>query len=257
MLVALIWDVDGTLAETERDGHRVAFNESFESFGLPWRWDVARYTELLRITGGRERLLHDLAMQPAAPTDTDERARLAAALHAEKNRRYAQIARRGAIPLRPGVLRLMREATTAGVRLAIASTTSRANLEALFELQFGAGWREHFATVVCGEDAPLRKPDPQVYRRCLEGLDLDPEDTLAIEDSPNGLAAATAAGVPVLVTRSLAFASHPFDGALAVCDDLDHPAAPSPRLCGASPARVDLAQLREWHAAWWRQRAAA
>ncbi len=257
MLAALIWDVDGTLAETERDGHRIAFNESFEALGLPWRWDVARYTELLRITGGRERLLHDLASQPEAPTDAGERERLVQALHAEKNARYARIAARGAIALRPGVVRLMREAIGAGVKLAIASTTSRSNLEALFERQFGEGWREHFAATVCGEDAPLRKPDPQVYLRCLHALDLDPEEALAIEDSSNGLASATAAGLPVLVTRSLAFASHSFDGALAVCDDLDHPAQPSPRLVGSSAARVDLARLREWHAAWWQARAAA
>jgi HAD superfamily hydrolase (TIGR01509 family) len=257
MLAALIWDVDGTMAETERDGHRVAFNESFAAFGLPWDWSVERYTELLRVTGGRERLLYDMQSRPDAPPDVQERERLALALHAEKNRRYAAIVERGDIPLRPGVLRLLREAAAAGLRQGIATTTSRSNLEALLSQQLGGDWRALFAAIVCGEDAPLRKPDPQVYHLCLDRLALDPEEALAIEDSPNGLAAATAAGVPTLVTRSINFASHPFDFALAVCDDLEHPAAPSRVLQGALPARVDLLQLQAWHHAWWRQPATA
>lgn len=257
MLAALIWDIDGTFAETERDGHRVAFNEAFEAHGLPWRWSVPRYAELLKVTGGRERMLHDMQTQPGAPASAAEREQLALSLHAEKNRRYAQIAASGRIALRPGVQRLLREAAAGGVRNAIATTTSRSNLEALLAHHFGAGWRELFAATVCGEDAPVKKPDPQVYLRCLDALDLDAEDALAVEDSPNGLASASRAGVPVLVTRSLAFASEPFDGALAVCDDLDHPAAPARHLRGAMPAHVDLARLRDWHALWWQERAAA
>lgn len=254
MLAALIWDIDGTFAETERDGHRVAFNEAFEALGLPWRWSVPRYTELLRVAGGRERLLHDMAVQPDAPADPAERERLARALHAEKNRCYAQIADSGRIALRPGVERLLREAAAAGLRQGIATTTSRSNLEVLLGRQFGATWRGLFAAVVCGEDAPVKKPDPQVYLLCLDQLGLDGEDAIAVEDSPNGLAAADAAGIATLVTRSLSFADHPFDGALAVCDDLECPATPAARLRGARPARVDLAQLREWHGAWWRER---
>lgn len=257
MLAALIWDIDGTFAETERDGHRVAFNEAFEALGLAWRWDVPRYAELLRVTGGRERLLHDMASQPDAPTDATERAALAAALHAEKNRRYALIAASGRIALRRGVARLLHEATAAGLQHAIATTTSRANLEALMQHHFGAAWSARFAAVVCGEDAPVRKPDPQVYRMVLDRLSLDPEEALAIEDSPNGLAAASAAGLATLVTRSLNFAGQAFEDALAVCDDLDSPAAPSPRLRGARSARVDVAQLGVWHGAWWRERLAA
>ena len=257
MLEALIWDIDGTFAETERDGHLVAFNQAFEAHGLAWRWNVARYSELLRITGGRERLLYDLATQAEGPQDPAERERLAATLHADKNHRYAQIAASGRIALRPGVLRLLREAAAAGMRQAIATTTSRSNLEALLTQHFGAAWRALFAAVVCGEDAPVKKPDPQVYEYCLGRLDLDPEEALAIEDSPNGLVAASTAGIATLVTRSLNFASHPYQGALAVCDDLEHPATPSPRLRGARPARVDLAQLREWHLGWWRELKAA
>ena len=250
MLDALIWDVDGTMAETERDGHLVAFNQAFEAQGLPWRWSEARYAELLRVTGGRERLHHDLATQPDAPADPLARDALVQALH-------VGIVAQGGIPLRPGVLRLMREAAAAGVRLAIATTTSRVNLDALLSAQLGTDWRRHFAAVVCGEDAPVKKPDPQVYLRCLEQLDLDAEEAIAIEDSVNGLIAAAAAGIATLVTRSVFFAASGYPGALAVCDDLEHPAAPSPRIPGAQPARVDLARLRDWHAGWWRQKEAA
>ncbi len=146
--------------------------------------------------------------------------------------------------------RLLREAQAAGVRLAIASTTSRVNADALLGAQLGRDWQQHFAAVICGEDAPQRKPDPQCYLRCLEALDLDPDEVVAIEDSPNGLAAANAAGIATLLTRSVFFASHAYPGAMAVCDGLEDPAVPAPNLAGARPARVDLAQLREWHAAW-------
>lgn len=257
MLAALIWDIDGTLAETEADGHLVAFNEAFAALGLRWHWSLERYGELLRVTGGRERLRHDLATRADAPADPAEREALVAALHAEKNRRYAQIVERGGIPLRPGVLRLLREAQAAGLKLGIATTTSRANADALLSTQLGSAWRAQFAAVVCGEDAPLKKPDPQVYLRCLAALDLDADEAIAIEDSVNGLAAANAAGIATLVTRSVFFASQAYHGALAVCDDLEHPAAPSPRLAGARPARVDVAQLRAWHGAWWRDALAA
>jgi HAD superfamily hydrolase (TIGR01509 family) len=257
MLDALIWDVDGTMAETEGDGHLVAFNQAFEAQGLPWRWSVERYSELLRVTGGRERLHHDLATRPDAPADPTKRDALVQSLHAEKNRRYVRIVAQGGIPLRPGVLRLLREAGAAGVRLAIATTTSRVNVEALLSVQLGADWRRSFAAVVCGEDAPVKKPDPQVYLRCLEQLDLDAEEAIAIEDSVNGLIAANAAGIATLVTRSVFFAASGYPGALAVCDDLEHPASPSTRIPGARPARVDLARLRDWHAGWWRQAQAA
>lgn len=255
MLAALIWDVDGTLAETERDGHLVAFNQAFEALGRPWRWSVARYGELLRVTGGRERLHHDLATRPDAPANPAEREALVAALHAEKNRRYAQIVASGALPLRPGVARLLREATAAGLRLAIATTTSRANVDALLTAHLGSGWAAHFAAVVCAEDAPRKKPDPQVYRLCLERLGLDPEEALAIEDSANGLAAASAAGLPTLVTRSVFFAADRFDGALAVCDDLESPAVPG--LARERAAVVDVGLLGVWQAGWWRRAVAA
>jgi HAD superfamily hydrolase (TIGR01509 family) len=213
MLQALIWDVDGTIAETERDGHRMAFNQAFEAFGLPWRWDVPAYGALLAITGGRERLLHDFERRPGVPEDAAGRARLAQALHAHKNACYAQIVARGALPARPGVLALMRAAQQAHVRQAIATTTSRSNVEALMHSLLGAQWSAMFASVVCGEEVERKKPDPAVYAEVLRQLALPGPACLAIEDSGAGLAAACAAGVPVLLTRSVYFAHLRGDGA--------------------------------------------
>lgn len=232
-LRALIWDVDGTVAETEADGHRVAFNEAFEAAGLPWRWGVERYGELLAVTGGFERLLADFETRSDAPAEPDTRQALARALHLDKNRRYAQRVAAGAVAARPGVLRLMHEALHAGIALAIATTTSRSNVDALFTALMGADWREHFAAVVCAEDAPLKKPDPQAYQRVLAELGLAPEAVLALEDSPNGLQAARAAGIATLVTPSVYFSAGDFAGAAAVC---------AAGLDGPPP--VDVAALR-------------
>lgn len=248
MLQALLWDVDGTLAETERDGHRVAFNSAFEAHGLPWRWDEARYGELLRVTGGRERILHDMASRADAPALADERDALARALHRRKNELYGRILRERGIALRGGVAALIAECRSAGIRLAIATTTSRANVDALLGLHFGASWRRLFAAVVCGEDVQRKKPDPEVYLRCLEQLHLKPLQTLALEDSPGGASAARAADVPVLVTRSRYFSEAPFDGAVAIGPGLHRRDGWNPALPGVGEGVVTLADLRAWHA---------
>ncbi len=220
-LRALIWDVDGTVAETERDGHRLAFNEAFEALGLPWRWGVAEYGRLLQVAGGLERLRHDMASRPGAPADPAAREALARELHALKNRRYAALVGRGAIAARPGVLRLMAECGSQDVALALATTTSRGNVEALFSALMGRDWTRHFAAVVSAEDAPAKKPDPQAYDIALERLGLAPAQALALEDSPNGVRAARAAGIACGVTRSAYFADADFSGAAWVRDDLD------------------------------------
>ena len=247
-LQALIWDVDGTLAETERDGHRVAFNCAFEAHGLPWRWSDAHYGELLRVTGGRERLLHDMSARPDAPGAAAERESLARALHARKNEVYAELVGSNAIPLRGGVLALMTECRERGVRLAIATTTSRSNVAALLRRHLGDAWQGHFAAVVCGEDVQRKKPDPEVYEAVLRALGLGPLDTVAIEDSPGGVAAARAANVPVVVTRSAYFADSAVDGAVAIGPGLDQRSGWRPAL-GAAPdgiERVRLDDLQGW-----------
>jgi HAD superfamily hydrolase (TIGR01509 family) len=211
----LLWDVDGTLAETERDGHRVAFNRAFEACGVPWRWDEAHYGKLLRITGGRERILHDMRSRSDAPPPA-ERDRLAAELHAKKNAFYAEMVAQARVPLRPGVPELLQECLERGVRLGIATTTSRSNVDALLRVHFGADWRSRFAVVVCGEDVGRKKPDPEVYRLALQALGIGPLEAVAIEDSPGGVAAARAADIPVIVTRSAYFPNDTVEGAIAI-----------------------------------------
>ncbi len=247
-LKALLWDVDGTIAETERDGHRVAFNLAFEACGVPWRWDEAHYGRLLRITGGRERLLHDMRGRTDAPVLAAERDRLAAEVHARKNALYAKLVAERGIALRPGVAELMDECLQRGVRLGIVTTTSRVNVEALLSTHFGARWHERFAVVVCGEDVARKKPDPEVYRRALEALTIGPLEAVAVEDSPGGVAAARAADVPVIVTRSAYFPNDTVEGAIAIGPGFHTrrgwlPALPD----DGSDAPVGLDDIADWH----------
>lgn len=247
---AVLWDVDGTLAETERDGHRVAFNQAFAARGLDWHWDEAHYGRLLTVTGGRERILHDMAHRPRAPAAQGEREALARDLHALKNRLYARLVADAGIALRPGVDALMRACRDARVPMGITTTTSHANLQALMERALGPSWRAGFAVCVCGEDVQAKKPDPEVYRQALQALQLPGREVIAIEDSPAGVQAAVAAGVPVLVTRSVYFARAPVPGALAVGPGLHTRQGWTPALPAAGRAAdgVGLPDLAGWMA---------
>ena len=254
-LKAVLWDIDGTVAETERDGHRVAFNRAFEASGLDWCWDDARYGELLRITGGRERLMHDMSTRSDAPTPASARKTLARAIHQKKNAIYAELMAQSAIPLRGGVLDLMRECRDAGVRMGIATTTSRTNVQALMSAHLGERWSEWFAVIVCGEDVQRKKPDPEVYLNALRGLGIGPLEAVAIEDSPGGVSAARAAYIPVVVTRSVYFPDTAVEGAVAIgpgLHDRAHwlpplsPSAPQPMPVGGLPRGVGLDDLRHW-----------
>lgn len=247
MLKALLWDVDGTMAETERDGHRVAFNRAFEAEGLPWVWDEAHYGELLRITGGRERILHDMASRTDAPTLPQERLDLAARLHRQKNAHYAQIVDGGGIALREGVLALMQQCRERGLRMGIATTTSRSNVDALLRRHIGTDWLRWFDAVVCGEDTSRKKPDPEVYERAVADLGISPLQAVAIEDSPGGVAAAVAAHVPVVVSRSQYFARVPVHGAIAIGPGLHQREGWRPELPGHGDGAVALDDLAEWH----------
>jgi len=250
VLKAILWDVDGTLAETERDGHRVAFNRAFEALELPWRWSETRYGELLAVAGGRERLLHDMQSQPQAPTDVAQRAALAARIHRLKNENYAAIVAAGTLRLRPGVAELFGDCERAAMSMAIVTTSSAANVAALLATSLGADWRSRFAAVLCAEQAPRKKPDPQVYVRALQALRLGPHEALAIEDAPAGVVAARAAGIAVVVVRSFYFANASGAGAVAVGPSLGSARGWEPPSGQPPDHRIDLAQLLQWQQAY-------
>ena len=246
-LKALFWDVDGTLAETERDGHRVAFNRAFEAQGLGWRWSIERYGELLAVTGGRERLLHDMVTQTDAPTLADEREALAQALHQRKNAFYADIVGAQGMPLREGVRELMDECRSRGVLMGITTTTSRSNVQALLRAHLGTSWTSWFAVLVCGEDVASKKPDPEVFSQALERLNLSPLEAVALEDSPGGVAAACAAEVPVVVTRSAYFHAATLESAVAIGPGLGQRTGWRPQVAESSAqGRIGLDDIIDW-----------
>lgn len=252
MLRALIFDVDGTLADTEAT-HRDAFNKAFAAAGLSWHWDVPVYTRLLDVAGGSERILHYwLSVDPRAASEPDARGAVAR-LHAAKTRVYECLAGDGRLELRPGVLRLILEASGQGMPMAIATTTTPANVDALLRGPLGAGWRSYFKAIGDGSTAGRKKPHPQVYLQVLATLGLPGSDCLAFEDSHNGLQAARAAGVPAIVTPTAFTSGHDFSDALLVLPDLGGTHGAGDQESGMPPGSgihpgVDLDALRRWHA---------
>ena len=234
MLQALIFDVDGTLADTE-SAHREAFNQAFAQDGLDWVWDEALYTELLHISGGKERIRHYWNSTRAGLVDVagDGVLDTIARLHESKTAAYEDRVKQGQVHLRPGVLALIESAHRAGLALAIATTTSPVNIPALLRQAMGPDWRSFFTVIEDASTAPLKKPHPQVYLQTLQRMGLPASACLAFEDSANGLQAARAASLATLITPTSYTADHRFDGALRVLPDL---------------GGVDVAQLRHWHA---------
>jgi len=212
---ALIFDVDGTLAETE-EVHRRAFNEAFAAAGLDWFWDRVTYGRLLRVAGGKERI-RAFDQRNAVPSLTFADI---ADLHRIKTGRYAALIASGGCPLRPGVRACLGSARSRGQRLAIATTTSHGNIDALLAVALGPEWASLFETIVAGDDVPRKKPAPDVYLEVLARLGLGPADCIAIEDSGNGLMAASRAGIPAVITRSAYFGEDDVTGALLVVGDL-------------------------------------
>lgn len=251
MLKALLFDVDGTLADTERDGHRVAFNRAFAEAGLDWRWDVELYGQLLEVTGGKERMRYYLErFRPdyRRPPDLDA---LIARLHAQKTKHYTALLAQGEIPLRHGVERLLREARGAGLRLGIATTTTPENVYALLENTLGKdsiGW---FDVIAAGDIVPKKKPAPDIYLYALAQMHLLPQDCLAFEDSANGVQSARGAGIHCVVTINDYTRNHDFADAALVLNHLGTAAEPCSTLRSvdiAAVGAIDVAYLRRLHA---------
>lgn len=199
MIKALIFDVDGTLAETE-EAHRQAFNETFKDFHLDWHWSRDLYQELLKVTGGKERMkAYQASLDELGEALSDDEIK---AIHSAKTRRYGEILAEGLLPLRDGVRELIEKARKDGLALAVATTTNRPNVDALCQCCWGQDAEAIFDVIAAGDEVDAKKPAPDVYLLALERLGLDGSEAIAFEDSFNGLQSAIAASLQVFVVPS-------------------------------------------------------
>ncbi len=233
---ALIFDVDGTLAETE-ELHRRAFNQTFREAELSWDWDRPLYAALLKTAGGRERILHYMKECKVGPTHWAEATTLAGFLHKEKSNLYRQLLGAATLAPRAGIRRLIDAARAEKIKLAIATTTGRDNTLAVLKALFGANGPRWFSAIATAEDAKTKKPDPEIYRVALRRLELSATSCVAIEDSCLGLQAARGANIATVIAPSSYTGEDDFSGALAVVSDLDAGE-------GGQPVTLDV--LDEW-----------
>jgi HAD superfamily hydrolase (TIGR01509 family) len=245
---ALLFDVDGTLADTERDGHRPAFNQAFEAFDLDWYWDVELYGKLLAVTGGKERMryyIENYRPDYRRPADFDD---LVAALHKAKTRHYTRMLTDSLIPMRPGVKRLLEEAREAGLRLAVVTTTTPENVTTLLQHSLAEDAETWFELIAAGDIVPAKKPAPDIYLWAMREMKLTPQQCVAFEDSGNGLKSSLAAGIKTLVTVNDFTAKDNFDGAIAVLSDLGEPETPFKVISGEVYGKelVDIGLIRRW-----------
>jgi HAD superfamily hydrolase (TIGR01509 family) len=227
MIEAFIFDVDGTLADTE-EAHRVAFNLAFEKNGLGWRWQPAEYRELLKVAGGKERIASYIDTLPVSAAERSRLRSMVRDLHFEKTRFYSSVVNDGAVPLRAGVARMLDEALEEGYKLAIASTTTATNIDALLHSTLGPRGIEIFTVIACGDHVAHKKPAPDIYQLALRGLDLLPQHAIAFEDSPNGLRSAVAAGLWTVVTPNFWTEDYDFPQAGLLLPHLGGPEHPLP-----------------------------
>jgi HAD superfamily hydrolase (TIGR01509 family) len=216
---AIIFDVDGTLADTE-DGHRKSFNKAFAECGLDWNWDVALYDKLLKVTGGKERIKYFVETFQPNFIKPDDYEGFVKNLHEVKTRHYTNMLGEGHIPLRPGIKQLMDYARRQGIRLAIATTTTPENVTVLLQQGLGADGESWFDVIGCGDIVPHKKPAPDIYFWVLEKLRLSASDCISLEDSENGLRSSLAAGIKTFVTVNHYTRNQNFEGAAGVFDDL-------------------------------------
>ena len=247
---ALIFDCDGVLADTERDGHLPAFNQTFAEVGLPVRWSVQEYAEKLRIGGGKERmaslLTEDFVREHDLPADAEGQKQLLADWHRRKTATYKEMVRAGRMPGRPGIARIVDEALQAGWSLAVASTSAEESVRAVLEHVVGLDAAAFFE-VFAGDVVPAKKPDPAIYLLALERMGVGADEAIVVEDSRNGLLAAVGAGLRCVVTVSGYTADEDMSEALLVVTSLGDPQEPARVLANRSAARpgdqVTLADL--------------
>lgn len=226
-LEAILFDVDGTLAETERDGHRVAFNMAFKDKGLDWEWSVELYHKLLAITGGKERIRHYIENYLDNWRFDGDLDALIKELHLNKNGFYGDLIKRGEIQLRPGVERILKEGRDKGIRMAIVTTTSPENVDYLINGTLGEEAMGWFELIAAGDIVPAKKPAPDIYFWAMEKMNLKPEQCIAVEDSRNGILSARAADLTTVITQGIYTVDDDFTGAALIVDQLGEPGSAS------------------------------
>lgn len=222
-LKAFIFDVDGTMADTERDGHRVAFNRAFDEFNINWVWDIETYGKLLSVTGGKERMKFyatDFLHNENLPEDLDL---IIPEIHKAKTRHYMDLLSTGTIPLRPGVERFIIEARERGFRLSIATTTTPENITSLLEHTLGKESINWFEIIAAGDVVPAKKPSADIYNYTLEAMKLGPDQCIAFEDSRNGILSSLNANIDTIITINDYTRKHNFSGASIVLDHMGEP----------------------------------
>lgn len=249
-LKALLFDVDGTLADTEKDGHLVAFNRAFADAGLDWHWSAELYGKLLAVTGGRERIKYYLDNFNQSFERPDDLEGFIKDLHLAKTDYYVQLMADGAVPLRTGVKRLINEAREEGMRLAVATTTTLANVEALLVHALDPDAMSWFEVIAAGDMVPAKKPAPDVYEYALEKLALSPDECISFEDSENGILSSHGANLKTIITVNDYTRDHDFSGAAIVLDQWGEPDQPFKVLAGdaGDSTCLDMALVRRLHA---------
>lgn len=252
-LLALIFDVDGTLADTE-EAHRIAFNQAFHEVGLDWEWGPDLYAKLLAVAGGKERIMYYIqthqAPLPEKVGQEGEIISFVTNLHRDKTQRYQQMLKNGEVPVRSGVQRLLKEAHDGGLKLGIATTTSMTNVDALLNNAFEPDVRGWIDMIAAGEMVQHKKPAADIYHCALEGLGLRAGQCIAFEDSVIGLQSASGAGLKTIITTDRYSRHRHFDGALIVLDQLGEADDPMEVLQGDALDHrfMDLALVRALHA---------
>ena len=244
---ALIFDIDGTLSDTERDGHRIAFNRTFKDAGLNWHWDIETYGNLLEVTGGKERIQYYINEFSPAFNTPGNLNRFILDLHKTKTRYFISLLKSGAIPLRPGVERLLKEARSEGLRMGIATTTTLENVTTLLTATLGMDSIDWFDVIAAGNVVQGKKPAPDIYLYTLKHMGLNAADCIAFEDSENGLLSSTGAGIKTIVTVNDYTRQQDFRGAALVLDQLGEPEVAFSVLAGnaGSATYVDVALIRQ------------